>query len=60
MAIAEEDMTEAKELIASIYDLFNSPEEIKWVVESEEQRGVVRAASERRNGACFLTIRLRC
>lgn len=30
-------MTEAKELIASIYDLFNSPEEIKWVVESDNK-----------------------
>jgi len=37
LAIAEGDMTEAKELIASIYDLFNSPEEIKWVVESESK-----------------------
>jgi mannitol/fructose-specific phosphotransferase system IIA component (Ntr-type)/galactitol-specific phosphotransferase system IIB component len=37
LAIAEEDMTEAKELIASIYDLFNSPEEINWVVESKNK-----------------------
>lgn len=35
LAIAEENMTEAKELIASIYDLFNSKEEIQWVVNSQ-------------------------
>ncbi|PQF20809.1 BglG family transcription antiterminator [Enterococcus mundtii] len=35
LAIAEENMTEAKELIASIYDLFNSSEEIQWIVASQ-------------------------
>ena len=35
LAIAEKNMTEAKELIASIYDLFNSSEEIQWIVASQ-------------------------
>ncbi len=42
LAIAEANMTEAKELIASIYDLFNSPEEIKWVVDSEDKEALYR------------------
>ena len=37
LAIAEKNMTEAKELIASIYDLFHSVEEIQWLVESNNQ-----------------------
>lgn len=35
LAIAEEDLAEAKELIASIYDLFQSSEEIAWIVASQ-------------------------
>ncbi|MDB1707933.1 hypothetical protein PMV43_03260 [Enterococcus casseliflavus] len=37
LAIAEENMIEAKELIASIYGLFNSAEEIQWIVNSQTQ-----------------------
>jgi activator of the mannose operon (transcriptional antiterminator) len=42
LAIAEKNMTEAKELIASIYDLFNSAEEIRWVVSSQNQEELYR------------------
>ena len=35
-------MSEAKELIASIYDLFNSPEEIRWVVSSKNREELYR------------------
>jgi activator of the mannose operon (transcriptional antiterminator) len=42
LAIAEENMSEAKELIASIYDLFNSPEEIRWVVSSKNREELYR------------------
>ncbi|WP_291290939.1 PRD domain-containing protein [Enterococcus sp.] len=42
LAIAEENMSEAKELIASIYDLFNSPEEIRWVVSSKSREELYR------------------
>ena len=42
LAIAEKNMSEAKELIASIYDLFNSPEEIRWVVSSKNREELYR------------------
>ena len=38
----KEAMSEAKELIASIYDLFNSPEEIRWVVSSKNREELYR------------------
>ncbi len=46
-------MSEAKELIASIYDLFNSPEEIRWVVSSKNREELYRKLVKRRDPECF-------
>ncbi|WP_086349196.1 BglG family transcription antiterminator [Candidatus Enterococcus clewellii] len=53
LAIAEEDMAEAKELIASIYDLFNSPKEIKWVVDSQSKEELYQRLLRGGNGHVF-------
>ena len=53
LAIAEEDMAEAKELIASIYDLFNSPEEICWVVDSQSKEELYQRLLRGGNGHVF-------
>lgn len=53
LAIAEDDKAEAKELIASIYDLLNSPEEIKWVVDSQNTDELYQRLLRGGNGHVF-------